>query len=387
MIYKRGGCNKDGVNGACSKCGKRRKCGKYWVKFQHRGKMVYRSTGHTSLTKARKCETKLKSELANGNFGILQQRPALTLAEFLKQRIEPWARARSVWPWYWAGIRPLLQAKSIAGLPLDEVNSEVATGFAAHRQVSVAVGTVNRELRVLRRALRLAVEWGLLTQAPKIQMLKGEKFRERVVGDEEFERYLLHTSPLLADVATVLHDTGLRPDEAHRLDWADISFVNGRHGKLRVRYGKTDSARRELPLTPRLRNVLEARWQNAGRLECGWVFPAPTRAGHINHSSLKKQHSRALRMAGVPPFLLYSLRHSFATRIAPGVDAWTLCKVMGWSSLSVAMRYIHPSEERVLAAFAETQSNGSGDKIRDSHANTAFDTGIAGALSGVVSEG
>ena len=78
-------------------------------------------------------------------------------------------------------------------------------------------------------------------------MLRGEKRRERVVNDEEFEKYLLCASPLLADVASVLHDTGLRPDESHRLDWADIAFVNGRHGKRRVRYGKTTAARRELP--------------------------------------------------------------------------------------------------------------------------------------------
>jgi site-specific recombinase XerD len=55
----------------------------------------------------------------------------------------------------------------------------------------------------------------------------------------------------------------------------------------------------------------------------------------------------------VRPFVLYSLRHSFATRIAPHVDAWTLCKVMGWSSLSVAMTYIHPSEDQVLDAFSD----------------------------------
>src|SRR5215469_7552502 len=103
-----------------------------------------------------------------GNFGILQQKPMLTLADFLTQRIEPWARSRSAWSWYWSGIRPLLQAKSIAGIDLNEITSEAAAGYAAHRQSSVVAGTMNRELRVLRRVLRLAVEWGLLTQAPKI---------------------------------------------------------------------------------------------------------------------------------------------------------------------------------------------------------------------------
>ena len=65
-------------------------------------------------------------------------------------------------------------------------------------------------------------------------MMRGEKFRERVVGDEEFEKYVLCAKPLLADVATVLHDTGLRPAECRCLDWSDIAFVNGRLGKLRV---------------------------------------------------------------------------------------------------------------------------------------------------------
>jgi integrase len=75
----------------------------------------------------------------------------------------------------------------------------------------------------------------------------------------------------------------------------------------------------------------------------GYVWPAPTKSGHIDHSTLKKPHGRALKLSGVRPFVLYSLRHSFATRLAPHVDAWTFCKIMGWASLSVAMRYIHPS--------------------------------------------
>ena len=124
---------------------------------------------------------------------------------------------------------------------------------------------------------------------------------------------------------------------------------------LRVRYGKTAAARRQLPLTPRVRAMLQARWAQAGHPEEGWIFPALTKSGHIDHSTVKKQHRNALKLSGVRPFVLYSLRHSFATRIAPHVDAWTLCKIMGWSSLSVAMTYVHSSEDRVLEAFAGLQ--------------------------------
>src|SRR5262249_2124302 len=158
---------------------------------------------------------------------------------------------------------------------------------------------------------------------------RGEKRRERVVGEEEFAHYLSCASPLLAEVATTLNDTGLRPDECHRIRWENITWINGRNGTLLVTEGKTAAARRVLPMTQRLRAILETRWKSAGRPPEGFVWPAGTKSGRIDHSTLKKQHARALKLSGVRPFLLYSLRHSFATRIAAHVDAWTLCKIMG----------------------------------------------------------
>jgi hypothetical protein len=55
-----------------------------------------------------------------------------------------------------------------------------------------------------------------------------------------------------------------------------------------------------------------------------------------------------LARCGGKAFMLYSLRLTFATRIAPHVDAWTLCKILGWASLSVAMTYVEPYEKKVL---------------------------------------
>ncbi|HXW93979.1 MAG TPA: tyrosine-type recombinase/integrase [Terriglobales bacterium] len=283
------------------------------------------------------------------------------LAVFCEKRIEPWANRLRSRLWFRSGIRPLLKYDPIAAMQLDNITSESVADYAAHRQsLGLEVGTINRELRVLRRVLRLAVEWGLLDRTPRIQMLPGEKRRERVVSEEELLRYLGCASPLLAAVAIMLNDTGLRPDECHRLRWEDITWINGRNGSLLVTEGKTAAARRVLPMSPKVRAVLEARWNAAGTPLQGWIWPAPTKSGHIDHSTLKKQHTHALNLSGVRLFLLYSLRHSFATRIAPHVDAWTLCKIMGWTSLSVAMRYIHPSDDRVLEAISGLGGHNSG---------------------------
>ncbi len=325
------------------------------------GNLVRESTKQGNDKVARQMEAAHRTSLAKGEVGIREKKRAPTLTRFINDRIEPWAKSRPSWIWYRSGIRSVLTSKNIANKDLDRITSEDVAAYAAFRESrGLQVGSVNRELRVLRRVLRLAVEWGMLEKSPRVQMLGKEKRRERVVGNDEFAKYLTCAQPLLAAVAIVLSDTGLRPDECHRMDWSDISFVNGQHGKLLVRHGKTPAARRELPLTIRVRGLLLTRWENVGFPEEGWVWPATTKTGHIDHSTLKKQHQDAIRRSGVRPFLLYSLRHTFATKISPHVDAWTLCKIMGWASLSVAMTYIHPSDDRVLDAFSDLGGHKSG---------------------------
>jgi integrase len=333
----------------------------YWYKFMWKGELIRESTMQGNDKVARQMEAAHRTSLAKGEVGIRERKPSPTLVEFCSKRLEPWAKVQPSWLWYRSGIRPLLAYRQIAGTKLDSITSECVADYAGHRQSrGLKPGTINRELRVLRRCLRLAVEWGALERAPKVQMLRGEQRRERVVSEEELLVYLGFASPLLAGVATTLNDTGLRPDECHRLRWENIAWVNGRSGRLLVTEGKTAAARRSVPLTPRVRGVLQSKWNAAGRPAEGYIWPAPTRSGHIDHSTLKKQHTRALKLSGVRSFVLYSLRHTFATRIAPHVDAWTLCKIMGWASLSVAMRYIHPSDERVLEVLSLLGGHNSG---------------------------
>src|SRR5271165_525835 len=116
--------------------------------------------------------------------------------------------------------------------------------------------------------------------------------------------------PLLHDVSVVLFDTGMRPEECHCLRWENITWDGGRNGVLLIAKGKTKAARRVLPLSPRVRMVLENRWNAAGKPGDGWVWPAETKAGHINHDSLKLQHKKALKLAKVRPFEVYSIRHT-----------------------------------------------------------------------------
>jgi len=298
-----------------------------------------------------------RTALAKGEVGIRERKPAPTLSDFCTNRIEPYAKPRKSWIWYRAGIRALLKHAPLANAPLDKIRGEQAGGFAAWRlDDGLQPCSINSSLRVLRRVLRLAAEWGVIESAPKIELLVGESRRERVVTPDEEARYLAVAPSLLAEVATVLFDTGMRPDELHRLCWEHITWSSRRHGVLLVTKGKTDAARREIPMTERVRGLLNKKWKDQGCPESGWVFPAPTKAGHIDHSSVRKQHRAALKISKVRPFVLYSLRHTFLTRLgASGCDAWTLMRIAGHSGIKMSERYVHPNGEVVLAAMSRME--------------------------------
>jgi integrase len=344
----------------------------YWYKFMWNGELVRESTKQGNDKVARLMEAAHKTSLAKGEVGIRDKKPVMTLAEFCDDRFEPWAKAtfeksspKTWFDFYRVGLRAIRNYKALASLRLDEITSERAAEFAAFRQSQgLQVSTANSSLRVLRRMLRLAVEWGELQSMPTIKRLPGERHREHVVSYDEEGRYLVAGSELLASIATLLVDTGMRPEECYRLRWESITWVNGRNGTLLVTHGKTVAARRVLPMTPRVRAILESRWERTGKPLEGWIWPAPTLSGHVEPSSLKKQHRKALRLAGVRPFVLYSLRHTFLTRLGEsGCDAWTLARIAGHSSVAISGRYVHPSEDAVLSAMSRLGGHRTGHSV------------------------
>src|SRR5437879_4882977 len=270
----------------------------WWFEFWYRGERIRQSTKLSNRKKAQDAEAAVRTALARGDFGILERKPIPTLKEFIENRFEPWAKAQfeltspATWfRWYRTNLRALKAHSRLAELKLDKVTSESAADFAAHRQaLELKTSSINSTLRVLRRVLRMGVEWGAIPTAPKIKLLRGEHHRERVITPIEEAIYLAAVPEPLASIATVLADTGMRPEECFRLRWEAITWTNGRHGCLMVTHGKTAAARRVLPMTPRVRNALEMLWEGANKPIEGWVFETATASGHVEPSTIKKQH-------------------------------------------------------------------------------------------------
>jgi len=254
------------------------------------------------------------------------------------KRLEPWARASFAttvpknFAWFHDNVRVILKTPRLSGVRLDALNNEHIADFSS--AVSMMVMRCHRQLHHPRDPPRVeaGAEWGVVDSVPTLKLMSGENHREHVVTLTEEKAYLEAADAELAQFMILAFDTGLRPDEAYSLRWEYVNWKNGGNGTVFIAQGKTPAARRVVPMSIRLKFVLETRWELADKLTEGWVWPAPTKSGHFEQSTLSKRHRNALKAAkidgkSIRPFVIYSARHTFLTRLGEsGCDAWTLAR-------------------------------------------------------------
>lgn len=356
----------------------------WWYRFNWNGEPIRESTKQTNKRAAEQMEAARRTELAKGEVGIKDRAPVPTLKKFAEDDFLSFVRATSASKprtvtFYETTVRNVVAGK-LAALRLNEITTEHLADFAAERrEKGMQTSTINRDLATVRRMFHLAQEWGrVITVLPRVRMLPGENQRERVLTAEEEQKYLAATvelarrledayrraldgiratvrgeqpirpdAYLLRDVATILLDCGLRPEECYRLKWENI-----RDGGIEVFTGKRKASRRRIPASDRVLSILEMR--RAVSL-AEWIFPASTKSGHIESFTLKKQHKAALTADEVAPFVLYDLRHTCLTRWAKVLDPFTLKKLAGHTDLNTTMRYVHLNDEDVRAAMAKVR--------------------------------
>ena len=146
----------------------------------------------------------------------------------------------------------------------------------------------------------------------------------------------------LYDAARLILLQGMRPEEVMGLAQDDVNLDKR---TLFIRRGKTRAARRTLKLHTESLSIL------ARRLDGGpWVFPGKKAGTHL--TKLNGSHDKILAETGLK-FVLYDLRHTFATRMAEaGCDLSTLAALLGHSSVRMVQRYVHITQAHQDAAMA-----------------------------------
>jgi len=347
----------------------------YMCKFRFQKKLIRRSTGVVTAKSARIVEAKLRLELANGNWQILEPPEDIpTLRHFIEQsflsHVQKVFPAESKTRKYYEYGAGLLKKSELAKLPLDKIQSKHARQFDAGHS-NLAASTRNCALRTLRRALSYAGGGtrkedglGILDRAPRIPLAERENRRERVLTADEAKAYLGACKQPWRDCALIILSTGARPSEVYALRWEQIEWRDG-SGIIYMGEGKSLNAKRPLPLLAEVYKVLRARHEAQGYPQEGWSFASDSASGHLEQGSAKNQHQAALASLAtahkgnpkecpeVKPFPPYTLRHTALTWIAPYCDSYTLAKVAGHGSTSMTSRYIHPAQQTIESAFTK----------------------------------
>ena len=161
---------------------------------------------------AEQIEAARKTALAKGEVGLEEKKHVPTLKAFGPQftsAIETrCANKPATVGFYKDKLKQLLGFNKLASARLDRIDEELIDSYTQRRTRTISrrgkalsPASVNRELATLRRLLRLAYDWKLISRVPRIRLLRGERNREFVLAHKDEKTYLDALKQPLKDVA------------------------------------------------------------------------------------------------------------------------------------------------------------------------------------------
>jgi integrase len=238
-----------------------------------------------------------------------------------------------------------------ADLPILRITKPVVREYRQrrHQLKRVTDTTVNRDVGVLRHLLYWAVDEGLLDSNPlaRLKLVPERRVPRPVLTVDEERQLLAAARPHLRDLVVVALDTGMRRGELFHQRWEHIDFA--RNVLLVTRSKTVQGEGREIPLTARVRALLEARPKNESVL---FSYRGEAVA------DVKTAWRSTIKRAGIRYLRFHDLRHTFNTRL---LDAGVLQEVrkalMGHvSAAGVHGRYTHielPLKRAAIAALEQ----------------------------------
>ena len=249
---------------------------------------------------------------------------------------------------YVAGVKGL--AKYYMRAPDQLSNDEVQRYLLYIRQERHLSGSTCNQIRC---ALKFFYE--VTVRRPQASLtvppMRQAQKLPQILSREEVERIVAATRTLRERVLLMAaYGGGLRVSEVVALRPGDL---DGERGVIRVEQGKGKKDRYTV-LAERLVREVGQYYTVYGRPE-HWVFPQRSDATrHLDVASAQKIYTTAKRRAGIEKVGgIHALRHGFATHsLEAGLDLPTLGRMLGHSSVTTTMRYLHTTTKRVSAQIS-----------------------------------
>ncbi len=233
-------------------------------------------------------------------------------------------------------------------LPPDQISDEQLKDYMFYlaQERKLAPASLNLAACALRSFYQLALQRSPEQLRLAVPWVKKAVRRPQVYAVEELEKLLTVGCPHPKHRAFLMtvYGAGLRLNEACHLKPAHIDSARM---QIRVEQGKGRKDRYTL-LSPRLLQELRSYWTICR--PAVWLFPASRDPQQpILDGTAAKIFWHAVRRAGLPnKGGIHSLRHSFATHLLEaGVEITVVQRLLGHSSISTTVTYLHVRRERV----------------------------------------
>lgn len=229
----------------------------------------------------------------------------------------------------------------------DQLSDEQLKDYVFYlaQQRKLAPATLNQTVYALRGFYQLVLGRAVAELRRCLPPVKRAVHRPQVFSIEEMEKLLTVGCPHPKHRAFLMtvYGAGLRLNEACHLKPAHIDSARM---VIRVEEGKGRKDRYTL-LSPRLLEELRSYWR---AVRPGpWLFFGRDRQRPLPEGTGQAIFELALQRARLPKKGgIHSLRHSFATHLLEaGVEITVVQKLLGHSSLSSTVTYLHVRRERV----------------------------------------
>ena len=239
-------------------------------------------------------------------------------------------------------------------LLLRDLTTLLIEEYLAERIVRVSFATVSKELGILKAAFRCAIRWGWASRSPFIGIVLNQEgtARTRWLSEDEEAQFLVHCGTWLRDIVILGLDTGLRPGNLVRFQRAWVQLAEACLIIPREQT-KTKKLPLTIPLTKRAADII-LRYFESTRSEYLFV----STAGHpYTCAEVNRALQRAAVTAGLQNICLYTLRHTFISRLVQaGVSLPEVAALAGHRDIKMTLRYAHLAPRHLRNSIASLEA-------------------------------
>lgn len=323
---------------------KRGEKGVFYMNFTVNGVRVFKSTGKFTKREAKQVEALERQKLIDQEKMTPQEKAARKL---LLDAVDSVYENR--WKHTKDADRSYARAKNMAAIignvQLGNINEDKVFKLIQELDSRDSeAGTVNRYLATLKTILRQFKQ-----PIDHIKLRKERKGRVRTVTRDEEKmivdllRNTKHNKRRqfyydVADLVEVLVDSGMRLGEALALDYESINFEAN---LMTIWFNKGDRPR-SIPMTSRVRSVLERRQSNR---------PKPFNLKPYQAENSWRWVRKEMKLVDDDQFVLHCLRHTTCSRLLnKGIDVVTIKEWMGHADIKTTMIYMHLDPNKLAHA-------------------------------------